>query len=300
MSGTAGRRISGSPRSRHAGRGDVAREARGAPAAARSPATSPCATTAAIAECDVGSVWPLRNTWNRATENLFSAWIEKLFDAPLDAAPSWPALHEVLRDRSRNFLFNHLGLGEDEMKIVLSPRLRRPSVLPARLFRVQDGAAVRLLEVLARRRRPAAGRASRWASIQNRFEAAPAKQPGLAASFGRYLRTVADAVHSGTGRTRASDDNTDYYPVPLTQETLRPGTVYADPYGHILMLVAARAADGRRGGRRSSPSTGNPTGRSRASVSGAAISCSRRILRSAAPGSSASGRSCASTAPCGG
>src|SRR5262250_2401414 len=68
-----------------------------------------------------GSTWPLRNTWNRATENLFSAWIEKLFDDPLDAEPSWPALHVALRDRSRNFLFNHLGLGEDEMKIVLRP-----------------------------------------------------------------------------------------------------------------------------------------------------------------------------------
>jgi len=51
------------------------------------------------------------------------------------------------------------------------------------------------------------------------------------------MRVVADGVHSGTGRTRASDDNTDYYPVSLTQDTLRPGTVYADPYGHILMLV---------------------------------------------------------------
>src|SRR5438034_2886362 len=68
-----------------------------------------------------GSVWPLRNTWNRATENLFSAWIEQLFDDPLDAAPSWPALHEVLRDPSRNVLFNHLGLGEDEMKMILRP-----------------------------------------------------------------------------------------------------------------------------------------------------------------------------------
>src|SRR6266851_1197655 len=36
-----------------------------------------------------GSVWPLRNTWNRATENLYSAWIETLFDAPLDATLSW-------------------------------------------------------------------------------------------------------------------------------------------------------------------------------------------------------------------
>src|SRR4029079_13483289 len=68
-----------------------------------------------------GIVWPLRNTWNRGTENLFSAWIEKLFDDPVDAAPSWPALHDVLRDQSRNVLFNHLGLGEDAMKIVLRP-----------------------------------------------------------------------------------------------------------------------------------------------------------------------------------
>src|SRR5712691_11588206 len=66
-------------------------------------------------------VWPLRNAWNRATENLYSAWVEKLFDAPLDAALSWPALHEVLRDRSRNFLFNHLGLREDQMGMIIRP-----------------------------------------------------------------------------------------------------------------------------------------------------------------------------------
>ena len=61
-----------------------------------------------------GSVWPLRHTWSRATEDLYSAWIAKLFDAPLDAELSWPALHLVLRDRSRNLLFNYLGLGEDD------------------------------------------------------------------------------------------------------------------------------------------------------------------------------------------
>src|SRR4249919_3857666 len=67
-----------------------------------------------------GSTWPLRNTWNRASENLFSAWRGKLCDDPLDAEPSWPALHEVVRDPSRNFLFNHLGLNEDS-KIYLRP-----------------------------------------------------------------------------------------------------------------------------------------------------------------------------------
>ena len=37
------------------------------------------------------SVWPVHGAWNRETESLYSVWIEKLFDAPLDAAPSWPA-----------------------------------------------------------------------------------------------------------------------------------------------------------------------------------------------------------------
>ena len=45
-----------------------------------------------------------------------------------------------------------------------------------------------------------------------------------------------------------ADNNTDYYPVSLKQETLRPGTVYADPYGHILMIVRRLAqSDGAAG-----------------------------------------------------
>src|SRR5262245_50086711 len=66
-----------------------------------------------------GSLWPVRHTWSRATENLYSAWIEKLFDAPLDASPSWEELHGVLRDESRNVLVNHLGLNEDSLDLVI-------------------------------------------------------------------------------------------------------------------------------------------------------------------------------------
>ena len=271
VSGTAGRRISGSPRSRRRPRGRGTRSSRATArrrSAARSRAKSPCARAEPPPpRATRGSVWPLRNTWNRATENLYSAWIEKLFDAPLDAALSWPALHEVLRDRSRNFLFNHLGLRRRREGAHHSPRLRRPSVLFARVFRVQDGAAVRVLEVHARRRRraaevPAVVEHSESRSLapappeqddrvrRGLFADASASQPrrprpelpprpqGLVPGFGYYLRTtVADGVHSGNGRTAASDDNTDYYPVPLNEETLRPGTVYADPYGHILVLA---------------------------------------------------------------
>jgi hypothetical protein len=202
-----------------------------------------------------GSVWPLRNTWNRTTENLFSAWIEKLFDDPLDAAPSWPALHEVLRDRSRNVLFNHLGLGEDEMGLVIRPDC---ADLPyfLRAYFVQMGMP---FGSVCSRGGAARSRNADVASIQHRGSSSPTSDPhprlvsagdavvrgsrrarratvGACRTFGR-LPNLANGVHSGSGRTLASDNNTDYYPVPLTQETLRPGTVYHDPYGHVLMIV---------------------------------------------------------------
>jgi hypothetical protein len=193
------------------------------------------------------SVWPLRNSWDHAMENLYSAWIEKLFDAPLDAAPSWTALHEVLRDRKRNVLFNHLGLGEDEMGLIYRPDCADLPYFLRAYFAFKMG----LPFGYSKCSRGGGGQPPKcyqWFSVQNlegantspsgQKGAAAVKHTGLAASVGRYVQsTVADAVHSGTGRTASADDNTDYYPVPLTQEALRPGTVYADPFGHILVLA---------------------------------------------------------------
>ena len=177
-----------------------------------------------------GSLWPLRASWNRATENLFSAWIEKLFDAPLDKEPSWPALYNVLRDKSRNMLFNSLGLGEDEIPMALKPDCTDMVYYLRAYFAFKVG----LPFGYSRCSRGKPPTCSQWFSIAN---ATPAKQGGLAASFARYLPVVGDAVQSGAVRTLASDDNTDFYTVPLTQGALRPGTIYADPYGHVLMLV---------------------------------------------------------------
>jgi hypothetical protein len=223
-----------------------------------------------------GTLWPLRNTWSRATENLYSAWIEKLFDAPLDAAPSWPALHEVLRDKSRNALFNHLGLREDELGLVIRPDCADLPYFLRAYFAFKMGLPYGY-SICSRGGGGQPPRCVAWHSIQSPEDvrsaapapriasaapleimrqpaatpaSAPATRPlGLAASFGHYLSsTVANAVHSGTGRTRASDDNTDYYPVPLSQDSLRPGTVYADPYGHLLVLVRRVAqSDGAAG-----------------------------------------------------
>lgn len=259
-----------------------------------------------------GSVWPVRNSWSRETENLYSAWIEKLFDAPLDASPSWPALHVVLRDRSRNFLFNHLGLGEDQAGLFIRPDCADLPYFLRAYFAFKMG----LPFGYAKCTRGGGGQPPRcpvWWNIQNeepRREApedliasadaassgtptgstvsasagspglfrqsapkpvmatpgiavpppsgAPATKPpagppprpaGLVQGFGHYLKwSVGDGVHSGAGRTRATDDGADFYPVSLTEDHLRPGTVYADPYGHLL-VIARRVAqtDGNAG-----------------------------------------------------
>src|SRR3990172_4022240 len=207
------------------------------------------------------SVWPVNDAWTRATENFYSAWIEMLFDAPLDAAPSWPALHEVLRDRSRNVLFNHLGLGEDEKKQIIRPDCADLPYFLRAYFAFKMG----LPFGFAKCSRGDGGQAPKcpqWWNIQNeeppsarRAQKAPPgnlfglvgappapklrpRPQGLVPGFGYYVgTTIANGVHSGNGRTAAGDDNTDYYPVGLTWDTLRTGTIYADPYGHVLVLV---------------------------------------------------------------
>lgn len=226
----------------------------------------PTAREIAVAEhalprpAGAGSGWAVHASWNRATENLYSAWIEKMFDSPLEALPSWNALHEVLRDRARNALFNHLGAGEDETGLVIRPDCADMPYFLRAYFAFKLG----LPFGYAKCSRGGGGQAPKcfqWFSVQNpEPPRAPAnaeatatngslpKRTGLAASFGHYLQTIGDAVHSGTGRTLASDDNTDYYPVKLTQDTLRPGTIYADPFGHVLMLTRRVAQTGDSAG----------------------------------------------------
>jgi hypothetical protein len=236
------------------------------------------ATKPAGAAGSAESVWPLRNTWNRDTENLYSAWIAKLFDAPLDVSLSWKAWNEVLRDQSRNMLFNYLGNNEDNLAMGLRPDCADFVYFLRAYFAFKMG----LPFGYSNCSRGMAGRAPKCAQWFNILRpestrpppppeqeaaapppaaapepkpfglfassqqptpepaaapAAPAPKPKAKQNFGTYLRDVGDVVHTGAVRVAANDDNTDFYMMPLTQDTLRPGTVYADPYGHVLVLV---------------------------------------------------------------
>src|SRR5579883_554508 len=231
-----------------------------------------------------GSIWQVKNSWNATNEALFSAWVAKLFDGPPDQDLSWKVWYEVLRDQSRNFLFNYLGRNEDNTQTsqrpdcadfvyflrayfafkmglpfgysncsrgfggkppkcyqwfdVEHPEVTRPPPPPE-----QEAAAATdapppppppqtpgLLRLFGRAEPPPAEAPA--AAPAQPAKPAPPKRP---TNFSEYLRDVGDVVH--TGAVRAGDESADFYMVPLTQAALRPGTVYGDPYGHVLMLV---------------------------------------------------------------
>jgi hypothetical protein len=231
-----------------------------------------------------GSFWKVRNSWNSTTESLFSAWIEKLFDGPIDQSLSWKVWHEVLRDRSRNFLFNHLGRGEDNAQQGLRPdcadfvyflrayfaykmglpfgysncsrgtggkppkcyqwfdvehsEVTRPPPPPEQEAAAATPAAAPAPAPTSKLLGLFGGQSSDETPAPPAATApAPKPKPRRPTTVSEYLREIGDVVHTGAVRVSGNDDNTDFYTVPLTQQALRPGTVYADPYGHVLILV---------------------------------------------------------------
>jgi len=170
------------------------------------------------------------NNWGLATEAFYSAWIEELFGASPEENLSFPSLTPVLHNSERNFLYNHLGLNEDKNLPLTPDCADLPYTLRA-YFAWKIG-----LPIAFR----ACGRGSATAPphcsaavYHTEFTQGVSSQ----ASFRNVSRQLADAVHSGTARTGLDDESTDLYPIPLSRETLWPGTVYADPYGHVLVLV---------------------------------------------------------------
>jgi hypothetical protein len=180
------------------------------------------------------SLWPVERVWDRETENLYSAWVEKLFDDPLDVSSSWNSLHAVTHDPSRNFLHDSLGLGEDGPGgITLQPDC---ADLPY-FLRGYFAWKMRLPFVYSRCYSMAPGRAPVCSDTKSNLQIAPPGKDSLSVLQRFFSRSVADTAHSATGRTAAMDDHTDVYPVRISTDTLRPGAVYIDPYGHVLVIA---------------------------------------------------------------
>jgi hypothetical protein len=168
--------------------------------------------------------------WNDDYEMFYSAWIEKLFDSPVSENLSFPSLEPVLRDPERNFLHNSLGLSEDKGFPATPDCADFPYFLRS-YFAWKNGLpfSYRACNRGSAKKPPSCNSANiRTDFVQN---------TASLTKFKELSHTLMDVVHSGNGRTALASEETDFYPLALKREALLPGTIYADPYGHVLMLT---------------------------------------------------------------
>jgi len=182
-----------------------------------------------------GVVWKNLRGWDSGTEVLYSVWINALFH-DCDENSSWKALNEVTQNKNQNFLYDYLSLGEDDPEgknsIIMQPDCADNPFYLRAYFAWKLGLpfGFHLCDRGSLAHNPKTGQ---W--ITN--ETSSSKTNAVLA-FNSFLRSVMNGVHSGTARTSLDDENSDYYPVSLERGTLRPGTVFADPYGHTLIIVS--------------------------------------------------------------
>ena len=174
--------------------------------------------------------WEPKNAWQRDTEALYALFVEQLFAGAADDEQTWTNLHSLLRDPARNLLWNYLGRNEDD-KLEIEPDC---ADLPYSL-RAYFAWKLRLPYGYRQCSRGRTDKPPMCGEIHTPL--APRKANDDVAAFAEFVnRGVRWGVHSGTGRTHPDDSQSDLYPVALERSTLIPGTVYADPYGHVMMI----------------------------------------------------------------
>lgn len=184
-------------------------------------------------------VWSTDKNWDQNEEHLYSSWIADLFAQPTDEGRrGWGNLGQVLRDPQRNRLWGSLGLDEDNPASASHVRARADCAdvpytlrayfawkrgLPFRYSRCTRGdgrVGPHCAEV-----RDNSSQA--WDHIENKID-----------RFNAFIaRELVATVHSGTLRTLPEVDDSDFYPLPLTRNAIRPGTVFVDVGSHVLVVT---------------------------------------------------------------
>lgn len=175
--------------------------------------------------------WVASLRWERDTEALYAAFVEQLFSHPVTDLRSWASLSELLQKPERNLLFDHRGLGEDTALTLAPDCADLPYLLRAYFsWKVGLPFAFRLCS------RGRAGAPPHCDEATTTNEVLVSAKTELKA-FDAFWRKLTNGVHSASGRTLPDDPLTDLYPVPLSRRALMPGTVFTDPYGHMIVVA---------------------------------------------------------------
>lgn len=185
-------------------------------------------------------VWENRNAWSLRFENLYSIFVRELMKYPHDEDRTWSNFQSLVQVPERNILFDYYG-ANDESFLALQPDCADFPYMMRAYFAWKMGLPFGYRSC----NRGREGRPPTCGDVKTNLQERTASGPAEAFNhFGR--RVLMSGVHSGNGRTRPDDDATDLYPVALDRQSLRPGVVYADPDGHVMMIArwVAQPLDG--------------------------------------------------------
>ncbi|MBN1771875.1 MAG: hypothetical protein JXB32_11470 [Deltaproteobacteria bacterium] len=194
--------------------------------------------------------WPVERAWSREMENLYAAWVARLFLVDPGAKAGWRPLHQVVRDPKRNILYGFLGLNEDnpkaKVKVSLTPDCADTPFFLRAYFSWKLGLPFAMRRCLRGdwkngpqcEAEPVTNLTTEWNHVNSVVE-----------RFNKFVGlTVARTAHSGTVRTVPDDPQSDLYPIALDATALRPGSVFVDPNGHVLVTTRWIAGTAERMG----------------------------------------------------
>jgi hypothetical protein len=176
-------------------------------------------------------IWEPQEEWSPHTEALFAGFVERLFQYPIEEDRSWTNLQDLLNVIDHNLLFNHLNSVE-ESKLKLQPDCADlPYTLRAYFAWKMSLPFFYMTCTRGSKKKP-----PRCYERQDSHQ--PRGKRKIGADFQWFAqRRIAGHVHSSSARTIPDDEETELYPVELNHKTLRPGIVFADPYGHLLLIA---------------------------------------------------------------
>jgi hypothetical protein len=186
------------------------------------------------------AVWPVARQWTPGEEALYSAWIRELFHAKRGEELAFARLDAVTSNPDRNVLFDHYGWSEDnpEKGLALKPDCADTPYFLRAYFSWKRALpfAYRHCTSGDETTPPSCDK------VRSILEApeTPSKLPSRwneLTQVARFFTRSLTEVHTGNARVPFGDDQNDFYGLALTRKALRPGAIYADPYGHVYSVV---------------------------------------------------------------
>lgn len=181
--------------------------------------------------------WPVTRSWSPAMEDLYSVFIAKLFYVRPGSRKGWHPLDQATRDPFRNILYGVMGYNEDHQesktRVKLEPDCGDAPYQIRAYFSWKMGLPFMFNRCLRGSSVSGPSCRSTHSNLTRRYDNIDNPVDRFNAFASSYIGWK---VHSGNGRTLPGSDTSDFYPLPLDTESIRPGAVFVDAGGHVILV----------------------------------------------------------------